>query len=200
MGELLGDLLITIVGVLTGGLMTIATGLHFYNKQRREQITQKYIDEFLSEAMLRHRIVAAKIRERLPSTDSAPKSNNDVFSMERLARGFWNGGPREPYDYYKGPVDPITGLNEHQSIEAILQYISRLIMNIERGTINVEEFRLATQGSFMWLDELLYPLEKEIFDQVREHEMIKGGSVRAIDRIKKLDKLMRDDLGIDRRE
>lgn len=178
------EIVTALMGAFVGGLIAAVTGLYLYKLQRREQITQKYIDEFLSENMLRHRIVAGNLRERL--RDKTPDDNG--FSIEALARGFWNAGPDVSKEYYKGPVDPHTGLNEHQSLEAILQYVSRLIMNIERNNIDIEDYKAAVQGSFVWLDDLLLPFEKEVKRQVEEHRK-EGGVVRAINRINRLHKL-----------
>lgn len=182
------ELMAALLGALVGGLATAGTGLYLYKLQHREQVTQKYIDEFLSDSMLRHRIVAGALRERLRNQDKVSSSDEDSFSMERLARGFWNAGPDAEYSYYRGPIDPHTGLNEHQSLEAILQYTSRLIMNIERGNIDIGDFKSAVRGSFVWLDDLLLPLETEIKRQTEKHQR-EGGVVKATDRINRLHKL-----------
>lgn len=184
MMELASELL----GTLLGGMIAVLSGLHLYKLQRREQITQKYIDEFLSETMLRHRIVAARLRERIREKSGAAGSVGEPFSIELLARGFWNGGADEDYTYYKGPTDPHTGLNEHQSLEAILQYISRLIMNLERGNIDLADFKSAVRGSFIWLDDLLLPLEMEIKRQTDQRKR-EGKLATATDRINRLHKL-----------
>ncbi len=180
--------IIALLSALVGGIAAALTAFQIYKIQHKAQVTQKYIDEFLSDAMLHHRIAASQLRERLRNHAALPPGDDDPFSIERLARGFWNAGPEVPYDYYKGPTDHHTGLNEHQSLEAILQYISRLIMNIEKNYIDVNDFKSAVHGSFVWLDDLLFPLEMEIKKQTEKHRK-EGGVVKAIDRINKLQKL-----------
>jgi len=184
------DLFLAFASAFFGGIAAAVTGLIIYNQQRRENITQKYIDEFLSDSMLRHRIVAGKIHQRLRSETRPSQDDQDPFSIERLARGFWNAGPTAEYSSYKGPTDPHTGLNEHQSLEAILQYISRLVMNIERRNIYLADYKLAVHDSYIWLYQVLDPLEKEIKRQADEHRKM-GGTVKGIHRINRLRKLKR---------
>ena len=50
--------LLSLFSALAGVVLTILAGFQLYKRQHREQITQKYIDEFLSDAMLKHRIIA----------------------------------------------------------------------------------------------------------------------------------------------
>ena len=188
--------LLSLFSALAGVVLTILAGFQLYKRQHREQITQKYIDEFLSDAMLKHRIIAGNLCMRLQNQGCTEASEEDPFTIERLARGFWRGENDKEYIYYKGPTDQHSGLNEHQSLEAILQYISRLTMNIDRRNIKIDDFKFAVRDSFISLDYLLWPLISEIESQIRRHKR-EGKMVNAPGRIERLHKL-RTELELDK--
>jgi hypothetical protein len=134
-------------GAVVGALIPLLFSLWLYRKSEKQRLTLALIDEYLSSAFLRHRIVVANVRGRIQRGE---------VSLESVASGFWYPGTGV---YHAGEVTD--GLNEHQHIEVVASAIKRIAHHGRSNRVNWPELRGALRDKHIWIVTLLYPLAKK---------------------------------------
>lgn len=142
---------ITIVISFVGALFAYLFQRLFGKEQRKQELTQRYIDELLGPNFFTHVISASNVRRQFL------ESNEPEMFIQNLAAGFWFPGAKP---YFFGATT--NGLNDHEHIELAIRFSSRLSNAIRHNMVDQRRIKDALADDYHWTYSLLKEISVEV--------------------------------------
>lgn len=123
----------------------------FGKEQRRQELTQRYIDELLGSSFFPHVIAVSNVRRQYLEAEEP-----NLF-IQNVAAGYWYPGARP---FHIG--DTSSGLTDHQHIELTIRFSSRLSDSIQSNMVDKARIKDILADDYHWTYSFLRVIAVEV--------------------------------------